>query len=171
MLDNLLKWSQAQTGNIQFKPERIELKPLIEDVVDLMQQNAISKNIQLSFYYTEELQIEADKNMIDTVIRNLISNAIKFTNQKGSIDVILIRNGQRAKIVVKDSGVGLNEDELSKIFSMDEKIVSKGTAGEVGSGLGLLLCKEFVEKNKGEIMVESEVDKGSSFAFLIPVLD
>lgn len=171
LLDNLLKWSQAQTGNIQFKPERIELKPLIEDVVDLMQQNAISKNIQLSFYYTEELQIEADKNMIDTVIRNLISNAIKFTNQKGSIDVILIRNGQRAKIVVKDSGVGLNEDELSKIFSMDEKIVSKGTAGEVGSGLGLLLCKEFVEKNKGEIMVESEVDKGSSFAFLIPVLD
>ncbi len=171
LLDNLLKWSQAQTGNIQFKPESTELKPLIENVVDLMQQNAKAKNIKLSFYYTEELCIEADKNMIDTVVRNLISNAIKFTNPKGNIDVILVRNAQKAKVVVKDNGVGLTEDELSKIFSIDEKIVSKGTAGEIGSGLGLLLCKEFVEKNNGVILAESEADKGSSFAFLIPVLE
>lgn len=171
LLDNLLKWSQSQTGNIQFKPEKIELKPLIESVVELMQQNALSKNIKLAFYYTEELQISADKNMIDTVLRNFISNAIKFTKPNGSIDVILVRNSNKAKVVVKDSGVGISEEDLSKIFSIDMKNVSIGTDGETGSGLGLLLCKEFVEKNNGILQVESKENEGSSFAFLIPVVE
>lgn len=171
LLDNLLKWSQSQTGNIQFKPEKIELKPLIESVVELMQQNAVSKGIKLAFYYTEELRISADKNMIDTVIRNLISNAIKFTKPNGSIDVILVRNNNNAKVVVKDSGIGITEEDLSKIFNIDEKNVSKGTDGETGSGLGLLLCKEFVEKNNGIMQVESKENEGSSFAFLIPVAE
>lgn len=169
LLENLLKWSQTQTGTIQYKPTLFGLKPLIEEVVKLMQQNALGKNITLSFHYTEELSVEADKNMIDTVIRNLISNAIKFTYKNGSIDVILVKNGHRAKVVVKDSGVGLSKEDLSNIFSLDEKNVSKGTSGESGSGLGLILCKEFVEKNHGEMQIESELGKGSSFAFLLPV--
>jgi signal transduction histidine kinase len=171
LLDNLLKWSQAQTGDIQFKPERIELKPIIEEIVSLMQQNAINKSISLSFHFTENMSVKADKNMIDTICRNLISNAIKFTNEKGNVDVILIRNGSKAKVVVKDDGIGINDDDLKNILSIDKKNISKGTAGENGSGLGLLLCKEFTEKNKGELLIESEMGKGSSFAFLLPLID
>jgi signal transduction histidine kinase len=171
LLDNLLKWSQAQTGDIQFKPERIELKPIVEEIVGLMQQNALSKNITLSFHFTENMSVNADKNMIDTICRNLISNAIKFTEDKGNVDVILIRNGTKAKVVVKDNGIGISDDDLGNILSIDKKNISKGTAGESGSGLGLLLCKEFTEKNKGELLIESEMGKGSSFAFLLPLID
>jgi len=169
LLENLLKWSQTQTGNIQFKPEKIALKPIIENIVNLMQQFALSKNIYLAFHYTDELSVEADRNMIDTVIRNLISNAIKFTENQGSVDVILLQNGDKVKVVVKDNGIGLSKDDIDQIFTLDEKTVSKGTNGENGSGLGLLLCKEFITKNKGEIIINSELGKGSSFAFLLPL--
>ena len=169
LLENLLIWSQTQRNLIDFNPEKIELNSAINEIQNILSQMAEKKNIQLTNETVKNIEIYADKNMFDTVLRNLISNALKFTNQHGKIKV----NASEIKpnlieITVSDSGIGISNDKISKLFDLDNDKIMLGTEKEVGTGLGLVLCKEFVEKNGGEIYVESTIGKGSKFNFTIP---
>ncbi|MCK4663995.1 MAG: tetratricopeptide repeat-containing sensor histidine kinase [Bacteroidales bacterium] len=168
LLQNLLEWSRSQTGRIEFLPEVMDLEIMVSEIIMLLSQNAEKKNIQLHSLVNSNTTAYGDINMIDTVIRNLISNAIKFTPKNGEISVSCQDYNDKIKITVSDNGVGISKENISKLFKIDDKYKTFGTEEEEGTGLGLILCKEFVEKNKGEIWVESEEGKGSSFIFTIP---
>lgn len=168
LLENLLKWSHAQTGRLTFKPSEVELKLPVSTALDLLQPQANKKNIRISLDFDENLVIFADPLMIETVIRNLLSNAIKFTDTNGHIEISGVRKGSWAEICVKDNGIGIPETELSKLFRIDSTVKQKGTADEDGSGLGLIICQEFVRKHEGEIRVSSAPEKGSMFCFTVP---
>ena len=172
LLENLLTWAHSQSGRIEFLPEKINIKILINEIVLLLEETAKNKNIKILNNTENDLQIFADKNMIDTVLRNLIANAIKFTPKEGDITIkaqnlLNENNDSFTEITVKDSGVGISPEIQSKLFKITENISTKGTEEEAGTGLGLILCKEFVEKHNGEIWVESEVGKGSEFIFTL----
>ena len=174
LLENLLTWAQTQTGKIEFKTEIINISVLITETISLLEEPTRNKEIKLLLNAEKDLSITADRNMIDTVIRNLVSNAIKFTAKGGVIIIksqtIADENDQRfAEISVKDSGVGIASETQSKLFTITENISTKGTENEIGTGLGLILCKEFIEKHNGDIWVKSELDKGSEFSFRIPI--
>jgi len=174
LLENLLTWARSQTGKIAFSKEIINVSDLITETVTLLEEPARKKEIKLVLDDEKDLLVNADKNMIDTVIRNLVSNAIKFTPKGGVIIVnsqtVTDENNQLfAEISVKDSGVGIPLEIQSKLFKITENVTTKGTEQETGTGLGLILCKEFIEKHTGKIWVESEIDKGSKFSFRIPI--
>jgi signal transduction histidine kinase len=173
-LENLLTWAQSQTGKLKFTPEIINASTLISETISLLEESAHNKEIKLVLNGEKDLSLRADKNMIDTVIRNLVSNAIKFTHNGGSILVssklITDKNNQKfAEISVSDNGVGISREIQSKLFKITEKVSTKGTEEEIGTGLGLLLCKEFIDAHSGKIWVESETGKGSKFIFSIPI--
>ena len=173
LLENLLEWSRIQTGRIVFNPVKINSQDLIEEAIAVAEINASKKNIQISVITDKYFVVYADVHMISTVIRNLLSNAIKFTPDGGSVKVNCTRalneKGEKIiKIVVSDTGIGMRPENINNLFKIEESKSSPGTAGEKGSGLGLILCKEFVEKHGGKIWVESEIDKGSTFYFTIP---
>ena len=157
LLENLLQWSRVQTGRIEFNPINFDLNHLANDVVALYQVNAARKKITLSNAIENDYQINADKFMIDTVLRNLVSNSIKFTTQGGEIKIIVeeIPIEEMLQISIEDTGVGMSEEVLSKLFKIDEHVTTKGTEKEKGTGIGLILCKEFVEKHGGKIWAES----------------
>jgi len=140
LLDNLLNWAQSQTGQISFKPEKVVLSSIIQEIFKLSNSSAKKKNILLNFQ-SEEIVVFADQNMIKTIIRNLIFNAIKFTNSNGKIDVTALQNDNFIEIAVSDNGVGMNEKTLNKLFSLNPNKTTIGTANEKGSGLGLILAK------------------------------
>ncbi len=169
LLDNLLNWAKSQTGQAIFKPEKVILSPIIQEIFKLSNSSAKNKYIMLNYFQSEVIEVFADLNMIKTVLRNLISNAIKFTNLNGKINVYALRNDKFIEIAVSDNGVGMNEDAQNKLFRLETNKTSNGTANEKGSGLGLILCKEFVEKHGGKIWVESELGKGSVFKFELPL--
>ena len=168
LLENLLEWSRSQTGKIEFKPEDFILENLLIEVVDLSNNAAASKNITLSYEITDSLIAFADRNMINTVLRNLISNAIKFTNRNGSITITAKKHNNRIETSVKDSGVGMSKTAINSLFKISEKAGTLGTENEQGTGLGLILCQEFITKHQENIWVESEVGKGSEFKFTLP---
>lgn len=169
LLENLLEWSRSQTGNIDFTPENFDLAAVIEGNKDLLLAQAQHKKITLLNGHTGEVPVRAHRNSINTVVRNLISNAIKFTPEGGKITLALHHKQDHEVIAsIADTGVGMGEDILKKLFRIDTKHSTRGTANEKGTGLGLILCKEFVEKNGGRIWVESEVGKGSVFYFTVP---
>jgi signal transduction histidine kinase len=170
LLENLLEWSKAQTGRIDFNPENFMLDRLIVDVVRLLENYSIQKNITITYSISKDFIIFADQNMVHTILRNLITNAIKFTEEYGKIFIVAQRLPGEIRITVSDTGIGITENIKNKLFLISEKITSLGTKNEKGTGLGLLLCKEFVEKHGGRIWVESEPGKGSHFNFTIPVL-
>lgn len=171
LLENLLEWSRSQTGNIEFTPEVIDLASVLDDNKQLLQAQAQNKNIDIiNDISVVGLQANANKNSINTVIRNLISNAIKFTPTDGRITLSLKNDNGKALISIADNGVGMSAEVVQKIFRIDTKHSTKGTADEKGTGLGLILCKEFVEKNGGEIWVTSEEGKGSVFSFSLPLV-
>jgi signal transduction histidine kinase len=170
LLENLLDWSRTQTGSIKWKPVELDLWNLVSEVVILLTSSAENKDISLVTKVEENLMVFADENMLNTVVRNLISNAIKFTPQGGEIEVNSVRKGNSVEIEVKDNGVGIAKENINKLFRIDEQLVRNGTENETGTGLGLILCKEFVEKHKGKIWVESTLGVGSSFKFSLPVL-
>lgn len=171
LLENLLTWSQSQSNVIKYMPEKLNLKLLLCETMVNLQELANQKNIQISDTIPENESIIADENMITTVLRNLISNAIKFTNNGGNI--VVSSNKQASsnllEISIEDTGVGIPKDKICDLFRIDTNISTPGTEEETGTGLGLILCKEFVEKNNGEIWVESAVDKGSKFIFALPI--
>jgi len=170
LLENLLLWSRSQQGNIKFSPEELNLYLLSNETIELLMQSAKNKSINIENKIPENIFVEADKDMLSTVVRNLISNAIKFTPKGGTIEIgcVETRHGVSLReIYVKDNGIGISKEMQSKIFDVGENISTKGTEKEDGTGLGLVLCKEFIEKHNGEIWVKSEEGKGSSFIFTI----
>lgn len=169
LLENLLEWSKTQTGRFEFKPEPFSFKELLSEVLNLTKNIAETKNITISIQLIDDMIINADKNMIHTVLRNLVSNAIKFTPRNGSITIQMVQLHSEIQITISDTGIGMTEETKNKLFKISEKVSTLGTEGEKGTGLGLLLCKEFVEKHKGKIWVESELGKGSSFKFTMPL--
>jgi len=172
LLENLLQWSRVQTGRIEYNPIKFDLSNLVNDVVALFQVMAARKKINLLNEVEENYQIIADKFMIDTVLRNLVSNAIKFTHQSGEIKICANENISKGnlQISVSDSGLGIKEEILQKLFKIDENITTRGTEKEKGTGIGLILCKEFIEKHNGQIWVESKLGEGSQFKFNIPYI-
>jgi len=165
MLLNMLEWSRSQAGSMIFQPEKINLIEQIHKNHQNLIEHACSKKINLSFEIAVDMQVYADKNMLDTILRNLVSNALKFTPTGGEVIVSSKKENSLVIISVKDTGVGIKESDFDKLFRTDIKFSNPGTEHEVGTGLGLLLCKEFVEKHGGKIWIESEVDKGSTFYF------
>jgi signal transduction histidine kinase len=168
LLENLLEWSRSQTGNIEFKQEPFDLSVLLKQNRELLLQQAQNKGINLINANTKSVVVNAHENSINTVIRNLISNAIKFTPNDGMIMVDVTDHGVEWVVSIADNGVGMSKEVMDKLFRIDTKHSTKGTSDEKGTGLGLILCKDFVEKNGGRIWVESEVNKGSIFFFTIP---
>jgi signal transduction histidine kinase len=171
LLENLLTWSRLQRDAVEFFPQDIFLEDIASINIELLTTTASQKQISLTSSVPEETQAYADQNMIDTVIRNLMSNAIKFTEPGGTIEVSAATNEDEDIVVVavSDNGVGISEEDVKKLFRIDVKYSQPGTAGEPGTGLGLVLCKELVEKNGGTIWVESEEGKGATFRFTIPM--
>lgn len=168
LLENLLEWSRSQTGNIDFTPDRFEICAILESNKDLLESQAKIKSIWIQSVARSELYIDAHKNSINTVVRNLISNAIKFTQEGGRIELDARKKGNEVIISVADTGVGMSEAVINRLFRIDAKHSTKGTANEKGTGLGLILCKEFIEKNGGRIWVESKEGEGTIFFFALP---
>lgn len=169
LLENLLDWSRSQTGRIKMEPKEIDISSLVALNIRLLESPARKKSILLQSNIEEKTFAFADKNMIETIVRNLISNAIKFTGEGGNITVEAERNGNVLQVCIVDTGIGIRSESIDKLFRIDQNISTKGTANESGTGLGLILCKEFIERNGGEIWVESEEGKGSQFYFTLPM--
>lgn len=168
LLQNLLEWSRTQTGKIEFYPENIVVASVVNEDIMILRSAAKNKNIILETNIDGSLVAYADCNMVKAVIRNLISNAIKFTHPGGRIEVNADNSGNEVTISVSDSGIGIHPDDICKLFRIDDPFRSVGTEREEGSGLGLILCKEFVEKNNGKLWVESSAGTGSKFSFTLP---
>jgi CheY-like chemotaxis protein len=172
LLENLLEWSQIDRGFSDFNLEKIGLNKVVTDCISVLAEQARGKGIELVCKIPNEHEVIADKNMLQTVIRNLISNAIKFTKQGGMVTISAksIENNHTL-VSVQDTGIGMTEELKNKLFRIDANAKRPGTDGELSTGLGLLLCKEFVEKQGGKISVESEQKVGSVFSFTIPSAD
>jgi len=168
LLENLLEWANSQTGKIGFNPVQVNLSTLFREEFSVLKDIAAGKNIKLSSSFPENLIVVADRNMIKTILRNLISNAIKFTHKGGNVEVIVRIDQEKVEFSVSDNGVGMNKENLAKLFRIDSNLSTRGTQNEKGTGLGLFLCKEFVEQHGGNIWAESEQGKGSTFSFTIP---
>lgn len=168
LLKNLLSWARSQTNTIAFEPQKINIKKVLKEIFTLMQPAATEKQITLTSHITSDTFVYADIEMIKTVIRNIISNSIKFTESKGEIQISAKHGNSYFKIEIKDNGVGMTEEQQKGLFEIRKNKSTQGTSGEEGTGLGLILCKEFVEKNNGKIWVESQLGRGSSFFFTIP---
>ncbi len=169
LLENLLEWATSQRGKVPFVPVHLNLKDLINEEFLLLGDLAGGKKIELKSYLYEDLMIKADINMLRTILRNLISNAIKFTRRNGNIIVNAVVYKNILEISVSDNGIGMSADLMGKLFRIDANLSTRGTDDENGTGLGLFLCKEFVEKHGGKIWAESEQGKGSTFKFIIPL--
>jgi len=168
LLENLLDWAKMQQGNMVFSPKNIKLKKLTCDILLLLNNNARQKNIILENEIAEDTIIEADEDMLKTILRNLLTNAIKFTNSGGIVKIFSLKTENGLQVTVKDNGTGISSTNISKLFKTGSNFNKYGTANEKGSGLGLVLCKEFVERHNGKILVESKEGEGSAFSFLIP---
>lgn len=172
LLDNLLLWSRVQRGVVDFMPDSVSFSSISRSVIDLLNYNAKQKGINLIDQIPPDMYVYTDLNMANTILRNLVSNAIKFTSSGGSITIHSSFSANNyAEIKVTDTGVGMTQEVIDKLFRLDTHHTSLGTASEQGTGLGLILCKEMAEKNGGAIRVESQVGKGTTFAFTIPLSD
>ncbi len=169
LLENLLNWSQAQTGKTIYKPDHIDVSKVLIKTIQQLDSVASAKNIKILFDTTIDLSVHADENMLNTVLRNLVNNAIKFTQEGGQIEINAIQNDTHIVFIVKDNGIGMTKNLIDKLFKIEEKVSTKGTNNESGTGLGLLLANEFIKKHNGNIHVESELGKGSIFKILLPL--
>ncbi len=168
LLENLLEWARAQTGRLKYNPENLHVNDLSSDTIQEKQEIATNKDIKLLSEVNMEHKVFADKNMVMLVLRNLVSNAIKFTPKGGKIIISSKEEDEFVKLAVTDTGVGIDEDKIDTLFKIDLKVSTLGTDNEQGNGLGLVLCKEFVEHNGGVIGIDSEKDKGTSVWFTLP---
>lgn len=169
LLEDILMWARSQSGKLSYEPRECNFKISCDRVVEILKPNANNKCITISVIESEKIIVFADINMLNTILRNLISNAIKFTNNGGNISIYAKQNTSDVTVSVSDNGIGIAPKILSKLFNITEMYSTKGTANEKGTGFGLLLCKEFIEKHGGKIWVESEVGKGSEFKFTLPL--
>ena len=169
LMENLLEWSRIKTGTISYYPEKLKIHQSIENIASLYSQNFKNKEIIFSNDTDSKLLVHADRSMTETILRNLISNAIKFTNHGGSIRITSEVEDNMLIIGVKDSGVGIEQGSIPKLFRVDVSFSTKGTAKESGTGLGLIICKELAEKQSGKIWVKSKKNEGSTFYFSVPL--
>ena len=167
LLENLLDWSSTQTGDISFAPQPINILLIAKETIELIKQNISHKNISLKLEIDINTTALADENMIKTVFRNLLSNAVKFTPENGKIEILASVKNKFIYCIVKDSGVGIKEEDLEKIFEIDQNFTSLRLDNEKGSGLGLILCKEFIEKNGGKIKIDSTINQGTTIEFTL----
>lgn len=170
MLNNLLQWALSQTGKLNFFPEEININSYIEHTVESFSSTAGLKKISIFFFPQEKHFVSVDKHMLDTIFVNLITNAIKFTHENGKIEITTACENGFVDISIKDSGVGIKKTNISNLFKIENKTKSIGTNGEEGSGLGLILCKEFANANGGDINVDSTEGVGSCFTVRLPVV-
>lgn len=168
ILANLLEWANSQRGKIPFNPAPIALQELLSEELEVLRKSAERKNIELTILIPDNLTLTADKDMLKTILRNLISNAIKFTPKCGRIELDAAHGLRQVEIAVRDSGVGMTKKSLDNLFKLDIINSTPGTENEIGTGLGLMLCSDFVKKHGGKIWAESELDKGSTFKFTMP---
>ena len=171
LLENLLTWSRSQTGKISFNPEYNSLAEVAYNIIGFLKPNAEKKEISLIVDIPDNLHAFFDINMINTVVRNLVSNAIKFTPNGGRVLVSSEELSDNVIVSVSDNGVGIDVEDIPKLFRIDIHHSTRGTSEESGTGLGLILCQEFVETNNGKIWVESRVNEGSIFKFTLPKKD
>jgi PAS domain S-box-containing protein len=171
LLDNLLTWAKSQTGQIKFNPATIPLLPVIQETVDVLSSSALLKEISVHINTADNIMIYADKNMLKTILQNLTSNAIKYTRRGGNIRITSKFNQISTEIIISDDGTGIEETKLKNLFTLNASQSTEGTANEKGSGLGLVICKEFVDKHEGRISVESVPGKGSDFSVTFPFLN
>ena len=172
LLNNVLLWANNQTGNISFNPVDLELKAIVDEDIQLLHAMAIQKNITVVNEVSTGFNLHADHNMLRTIIRNLLTNAIKFTHSKGKVIIsaehVTENNISFSKLSIVDNGIGISAALLGNLFKLDKKVMTLGTQNETGTGLGLILCKDFTEKHKGRLLVESEESSGSRFTILLP---
>ncbi|MBD3305073.1 response regulator [candidate division KSB3 bacterium] len=168
LLENLLVWSRLQRGIIKNQPEPILLKHIAQQNIRLFTPTAAQKGITLSNRIQDDTPAYADHNSVNTVIRNLLSNALKFTHTGGTVTLSATPKDEQVEVAVADTGIGMNAEGRAKLFQLDQPYQRPGTAEEKGTGLGLILCKEFIERNGGTIWVESEVGQGTTFRFTLP---
>jgi len=171
LLENLLEWSRIQTGKMSYMPGKQELSFKVNEVINLLIGNALKKGIKILNDVHSGIYVNADENMVRTILHNLISNAIKFTNLRGQITIAATKKNNYVEIVVSDNGVGMSEDEINKLFKLDIQFTKPGTSKEPGTGLGLMLCKELIEKHGGKMRIESKVGSGSNFIFTLPTIE
>lgn len=168
LLENFLEWSKTQMGANPFQPSRVLIEYIIVQAIQVFQEQANAKNIKILYDFNSEHYIYADSQMLATIFRNLISNAIKFSNSGGTVNVTCKEKGDQLEIQIEDNGCGMDQDILDNLFFMDKKCQTIGTAGEKGTGLGLILCKDLLEKNHGQIHVKSKKDHGTTFTIHLP---
>jgi PAS domain S-box-containing protein len=171
LLENLLEWSRIQIGNFAFEPSKVIVESVFDDIISLFNQNARNKKIRIEKNVDTAKDVFADKNMFKTIVRNLVSNAIKFTKENGAVHLSALANEKFVTISVQDTGIGLSQENINKLFRIDVNYTTPGTNQERGTGLGLILCKELIEKNGGKIWVESEIGNGTKFIFTLPQLE
>jgi PAS domain S-box-containing protein len=170
LLENLLEWSQLQRGLIKFKPVSFLLLPRVSECILSIIEPADKKGLEISYDIAENISVFADANMFASIIRNLVSNSVKFTPKSGKIMIrAKISNNNSVEISISDTGIGMKKELIRGLFHLDEKTNRKGTEGEPSTGLGLIICKDFIEKHGGTIWVESEEGKGSNFHFILPL--
>lgn len=169
LLGDILQWARSQQGNIPFDPKDLSFHDISIDTFEILRPVALEKNITITYSGDDQLIVFADNDMLKTVLRNLIANAIKFSKYGGAINITAEKDLENVTISVSDNGVGIRPQDLTKLFDISQVITTKGTANETGTGLGLLICKEFIIKHSGKIWVESEYGKGSIFRFTLPV--
>lgn len=168
LLENLLQWARFQYGELACHPEKIDLFVLAKENIQYFVGNAEKKNINISIGIPENTWVYADENMIKSVLRNLVNNSVKFTHTGGKIKIFSKKEGDFIITSVQDTGIGIPKEKLDFLFQNGKHVSTRGTAEEKGSSLGLLICKEFVEKNGGELRAKSEPGKGSTFEFSLP---
>jgi signal transduction histidine kinase len=168
LLDDILNWARAQAGKLPFNPKQINFEEICADVFDLLSENSNAKQITTNFAQGNTVEIFADKNMLKAILRNLVSNAIKFTPKGGQIDVFATNLENEIQITVADNGVGIDGEKLKRLFDKTQVVTTPGTEKENGTGLGLLLCQEFVGMHHGKIWIESKLGLGSKIIFTIP---
>lgn len=168
LLENLLTWAQSQTGSIEFSPKKLEIISIADKTINLLSNIAQNKNIVIRSQIEKNEYVIADRDMLETILRNLVSNAIKFTQTNGEVLFSMTKENNQTVFSVKDNGIGISSEKSAELFTIDQKHSTFGTNDEAGTGLGLMLCKEFVKKHGGKIWVESQIGKGSDFRFSIP---
>jgi signal transduction histidine kinase len=169
LLENLLEWASSQRGKISFQPLEINLMEVVSDELTLLEEMASNKNIRLINNVSDNISIVADKNMLRTILRNLLTNGIKFTPKGGEVQINSVVSDGHVEISVRDNGIGMSPEVIAGLFRIDSNLATRGTENERGTGLGLFLCKEFVEKHGGRIWAESGEADGSVFKFIIPL--
>lgn len=168
LLENLLQWSRTQMGNLKLSPQHLNIRETADDIITLLRTNMIEKGIQLSNEIQKDITAYSDKNVLGTILRNLLSNAVKFTDPGGTIVLKAQLEKDHTVISVSDNGKGIPREYMNQLFDLKGSQIPQGGSGEKGTGLGLILCKELVETSRGEIWVESELGKGSTFYFTLP---